>query len=257
MDDKWYYVEAGERKGPVELSIINEFIENSTLGDDDYIWKKGFDDWSKIKDVEEFQAKEEVLVEEELPGVIESESMSLVEQANNESSVFLKIGADRGGQAVEYGPYSLEIIIKLFNQNRINAKTFIFIRGMSDWKMLADFSDFSEVFEDTPPPIEESERRIGKRKPFIARMYLESDKNIYVGICRDVSIGGMQVLVDQIPAQIGESISINVHPENTEHHFVAGGQIVRILDGGQGFSFRFTDLNEDAKEAIQNYLANG
>ena len=64
----------------------------------------------------------------------------------------------------------------------------------------------------------------------------------------------MQVLVDQIPAEKGERISINVHPENTEHHFVAGGEVVRLLDGGQGFSFRFTELNEDAKEAIQKYL---
>ncbi len=256
MEDQWYYVEGGERKGPVEMSTIHELISNSKLNDDDYVWKKGFENWTKVKDTEELHLEEEV-IEEELPGVIGEESYSLRSLSNSESSIFIKIGADRGKQEVEYGPYSLEIIQKLFKENRINAKTFIFVRGMSDWTIMADFSDFSEIFEDTPPPIEEADRRLNQRKPFIARMYIESNKQVYVGVCRDISVGGMQILVDNIPANIGESISINVHPENTEHHFVAGGNIVRLLDGGQGFSFRFTELGEEAKEAIQNYLANG
>ena len=136
-------------------------------------------------------------------------------------------------------------------------KHLFFLRGMSDWKVLADFIDYSEVFEGLPPVIEEEERRRGLRKPFIARMFFEADQRVYVGICRDVSIGGMQVLVDQAPAPIGEKISINVHPENTEHHFVADGEVVRHLDGGQGFSFRFKELSTDAKQAIQKYITNG
>lgn len=257
MEDQWYYVDGGERKGPVEISTIHELIKNSTLGDDDYVWKKGFENWTKIKDTEDFQLQEEETVED-LPGVIgEDEDYSLRTLAGNESSVFIKIGADRGGQEVEYGPYNIQVIQKLFKENRINAKTFVFVRGMQDWTILADFTDFSDIFEDSPPPIEEADRRLNSRKPFIARMYIESNKQVYVGVCRDISVGGMQVLVDNIPAEIGENISINVHPENTEHHFVAGGNIVRLLDGGQGFSFRFTELGEEAKDAIQNYLTNG
>lgn len=257
MEDQWYYVEAGERKGPVDIATVNDLIANSSLGDEDYVWKKGFENWSKIKDTEEFQASDEVEVVEELPGVINEEETYLEKLALDENSIFIKIGADRGKDEVEYGPYSLAVIKKLFKENRINAKTFIFVRGMSDWMMLAEVADFSEIFEDAPPPIEETDRRANKRKPFIARMYIESSQQVYVGVCRDISVGGMQVLVDHIPAKIGENISINVHPENTEHHFVAGGNIVRLLDGGQGFSFRFTELGEEAKEAIQNYLTNG
>ena len=252
MEEVWYYVEAGERKGPVELSLISEMIGNSSLGEDDYVWKKGFQNWTKIKDIPELNEVEEVIEE-----VLEVTSMSLEELTSTENKIFIKIGADRGGQDVEYGPYSLDIIKQLYKQNRVSSKTLAFVRGMSDWSFLGEFTDFSEIFEEMPPPIEDVDRRKNNRKPFIARMYIESNKKVYVGVCRDISVGGMQVLVDQIPSDKGEKISINVHPENTEHHFVAGGEIVRLLDGGQGFSFRFTELNEDAKDAIQNYLNEG
>lgn len=256
MEDQWYYVEAGERKGPVELSELQGLIANSLLGADDYVWKKGFENWTRVEEVSELAIGEEEDVEEEaqMPNIISSGSTKLKDYLAEESSIFIKIGADRGGSEVEYGPYSIEVIKKLYAENRINEKTYIFVRGMSDWMMIGDIEDFSEIFEGTPPPIEDADRRANSRKPFVARMYIENQKQVYVGVCRDISVGGMQVLVENIPAHIGDHISINVHPENTEHHFVAGGEVVRMLDGGQGFSFRFTELGEEAKEAIENYL---
>lgn len=272
MSDKWYYVEDGERKGPMELTEMQALVQNATLGEDDFIWTKGMENWTKVKDVSEVHEVSSPVVENPIESSTEEsfEEVQVAEQAsdsveenslqklsNNENSIFIKIGADRGGANVEYGPYSLEIIKKLFKENRINGKTFVFLRGMSDWKILADFEDFSEIFEGVPPVIDEEERRASKRKPFVARMFFESGKQVFVGICRDVSVGGMQVLVDQFPAPIGDTISINVHPENTDHHFVASGQVVRHLEGGHGFSFRFIDLKSDAKEAIEKYLDGG
>jgi len=64
----------------------------------------------------------------------------------------------------------------------------------------------------------------------------------------------MQVLVSNFPGRVGEEISLNVHPDNSDYNFVASGKIVRRLDGDQGFSFRFTGLSEDAKNTIENYV---
>ena len=100
----------------------------------------------------------------------------------------------------------------------------------------------------------EDDRRKNKRKPFVARMFYHNDSIVYEGICRDISIGGLQVLVDGFPGKIGDDISLNVHPENTEHSFVAGGKIVRILEGDQGFSLRFMNLSEEARDSIEAYL---
>lgn len=255
MSDKWYYVQSGERQGPVEIDAVFQLLSDATLNQEDYVWKKGFDNWVRIKDVEELQEKSEA-EEAAIPAQIQ-ESLNLTKLSNGENSIFIKIGADRGGQEVEYGPYSIEVIRKLYNDNRVNGKTYIFMRGMKDWAFLADFEDFSDVFENSPPPIADEERRKSVRKPFIARMYIESKKEVYVGVCRDVSVGGMQVLVDHFPGKIGDRISINVHPENTQHHFVASGEIVRVLDGGLGFSFRFQGLNNDSLKAIEDYIENG
>ena len=81
-----------------------------------------------------------------------------------------------------------------------------------------------------------------------------NNKKVFEGICRDVSVGGMQVLIDQFPGKAGEKISINVHPENSDYHFVASGQIVRLLEGNNGFSFRFQQLSDEAKKAIEKYV---
>jgi hypothetical protein len=64
----------------------------------------------------------------------------------------------------------------------------------------------------------------------------------------------MQILLDNFQGNSGDKVTINVHPENTEHHFTASGVIVRILEGNAGFSFRFQGLSEEAKRSIEKYL---
>ncbi|MAZ47349.1 MAG: hypothetical protein CME65_02220 [Halobacteriovoraceae bacterium] len=255
MSDKWYYVKSGERVGPVEIDAVFDLLKSGQLNEEDYVWRKGLENWAQVKDMNEFEsALHQPMPEPSLPPRMD-ETINRLQDLS--SGIFVKIGVDRGGNEVEYGPYHLDLIKRLFDENRINGKTYVFSEGMSDWKLLADFEDFSDVFSDLPPPIEDEERRSNARKPFIARMYIENNQKVFVGICRDISTGGMQVLVDEFPGQVGETISINVHPENTDYHFVASGQIVRVLEGRQGFSFRFSNLSGESEQAIQSYLSNG
>ncbi|MGC4057732.1 MAG: PilZ domain-containing protein [Chitinophagaceae bacterium] len=105
-----------------------------------------------------------------------------------------------------------------------------------------------------PPVIKEAERRSSKRKPFVARMFVQNNKVVYEGICRDVSIGGMQVLMDEFKGKAGDNVSINVHPENTDYHSTAAGVVVRVLEGNSGFSFRFNNLSDEARRSIEKYI---
>jgi PilZ domain/GYF domain 2 len=256
MSENWYYVQNKNRQGPVPIEFILGLIEKSELSQEDYVWKKGFDNWKKIKDAEElnlFQAPLDIppQIEREIPNATE---LTLVSNHGQERSYHLLIGLDRGQVPLAYGPYSLEVLKKLYKEKRINGKTQVFYSGLEEYKLLADFSDFEKVFNDIPPEIKESERRKSVRKPFIARMFLENNKKLYEGICRDVSIGGMQVLLDNFNGKTGEEISLNVHPENSDYHFVASGIIVRVLDGNAGFSFRFKKLSDEAKEAIEKFI---
>ena len=77
------------------------------------------------------------------------------------------------------------------------------------------------------------------------------------GICRDISVGGMQVLTDTLPGPVGTAVRLNVTPPSDSglKAFVAEGTVVRILEDQRGFSFRFTSISEDAKSSIERYIS--
>lgn len=256
MSTIWYYVLEGERQGPVEKKQIEELMTNGVLSTSDFVWKKGLENWITIEQCEDFNSSAEVAIPEEvmsIPGPIQS-TFNLSKLSASDKVIYIKVGADRGADEVEYGPFTTDTIKKLYSENRINAKTFIFAKGIQDWTVLADVKGFEALFNEQPPIIDDKDKRAFKRKPLIARMFIQNNNHVYEGICRDLSIGGMQVLIDNFPAKVSEKISINVHPENLEHHFVASGEVVRVLDGGHGFSFRFIDLNKEAINSINAYI---
>ena len=67
MSENWYYVLSGERQGPVALEVIIGLYNDGKLGSEDYVWCKGFANWTKIKDVEEFNTEEQVAAPEATP----------------------------------------------------------------------------------------------------------------------------------------------------------------------------------------------
>ena len=257
MADNWYYVQKGNRHGPVAIEVIANMISKQELKTEDFVWKKGFENWKKIKDVSELQtASAPATPEPQLPPTISQPEKNIDFRNINpeERVVFIRIGNDRGGASNDYGPFSVKQLKQLFKENRINGKTFVFTTGMKEWKLLADLPEYQELFEELPPVIQESERRVTVRKPFIARLFVQNNKNVFEGICRDISIGGMQILIDDFKGSAGDKITINVHPENSDYHFTASGVVVRTLEGNSGFSFRFQGLSDEAKRAIEKYV---
>lgn len=255
MADNWYYVQKGNRHGPVVIEVIEKMIANQELRSEDYVWKRGFENWKKIKDVPELQPKpEEKLSVPEIPVPPVRKSLNLKDFDPDENVIWIRVGADRGVPPTEYGPYSVNLLKRLFNERRINGKTEVFIKGTEEYFYLADLPEYQEIFHEVPPVIQESERRTTVRKPFIARLFVQNNKQLYEGVCRDISIGGMQVLMDKFEGKAGDKITINVHPENSEYHFTASGVVVRVLEGNAGFSFRFQGLSDEARRAIEKYI---
>lgn len=284
MSTQWYYVQGSERVGPVEESEIVNLFQGGTLNPDSYIWRKGFDNWRAINTVDEFnglladapaapapQEIESLDPEPESSEIDGGDDVNFIPKMDEEeasvggafdihtidvhSKVFsIKVGFDRGGSEAEYGPFSLEQLRRAFAEKRINGKTFIFTPGMATWTLLGDFDRFNEIAGTMPPAISDEDRRFNVRKPFVARLFFHDNKEVYEGICRDISVGGLQVLVSDFPCQVGEKISMNVHPDNSDYHFTASGKVVRKLEGDTGFSLRFEDLSPEAHTAIQSYI---
>lgn len=250
MSHAWYYVRGSDRVGPLNLEEIQDLIKENSIVEETYLWRKGFSNWEKLKNIEELKnlnKEEESVIEEE-------EGFNWKGFDTDKDLFFIKIGADRGSSENEYGPFSLKKIHQLFSENRINGKTLIFSSGMNNWEFLAETPLYQEMTQSPAPLIKEEERRGADRKPFVAQLMFHDNKLLYEGVCRDISIGGLQILVSDYPGKVGDRLSLNVHPENEEFNFVARGKIVRILEGGKGLSIRFDDLAQDSKDIIKKYL---
>ncbi len=277
MATNWYYVQGSERIGPISVDKLKLLFDEGKLNNDSYVWCKEYKDWAKIKDVEQLKYFCEI---SEVSEDESSESQPLSDDGRNqitdipiiemdplgdrifdwdvidfdERAFTIKVGIDRGENEAEYGPFSLNQISSAFKEKRINGKSLIFSPGMEDWIFLADLPIYKKLFKEQPPAIEDEDRRKNVRKPFVARMLFHDRETLFEGICRDISVGGMQIMVSCFEGSIGEEVNMNVHPDNSDHVFVASGKIVRILDGKQGFSIRFTGLGSQAKQSIMSYI---
>ena len=273
MSTQWYYVQGSERVGPVERSEIDSLFHAGTINAESFVWKKGFDNWKSLESVEELSDLLSVQSAPSTPvfdDISEIPSMSHESAQQEESSgglnlmslsdeakVFtVKVGYDRGGSETEYGPFSLNQIKKAYQEKRISERTFIFTPGMSTWVLLGDFELFERISGISSAEVSDDDRRVSVRKPFIARLFFHDNNQVYEGICRDISIGGLQVLVSSFPCKVDEKVSLNVHPDNSDYHFTASGRIVRKLEGDSGFSLRFEELSSEAIASIQAYVDN-
>lgn len=251
--EQWYYVINNQRLGPASKEDLLSFIRDAKLGENSFVWKKGFKDWMKVSEVSELQ----VTLEDDIPLPID---FDWTEVDKNEKNLYLLIGRDRGlPEDTQYGPYNFATVLKLFEDKRITGKTYIWTKGLTNWVVIEEVPLFDKAAKkavnvDLPPLTESKENRQNPRKPFVARILFRNNKTILEGVCRDISVGGMQVLVDSTPIKVADIIDINVHPENSEYHFVAKGEVARILPGSQGFSFRFKELSVEALTAIKSYL---
>ncbi len=166
------------------------------------------------------------------------------------------------------GPYSESELRRQVQTGQILAQAYVWQEAFTDWKPILETQEFRPVANSHPHlqanlqanlPIEKKpeERRASPRKPLLAQVYLTNQKQLTAAVCRDISVGGMQVLTDEVPGKTGESIRLNVMPPASSgmRPFVASGVIVRILEDQRGFSFRFTEITDEAKRSIERYVS--
>lgn len=49
----WYYVVGSDRVGPVSVEALKVLFDNKQITTDTYVWKKGFQNWERLKEVSE------------------------------------------------------------------------------------------------------------------------------------------------------------------------------------------------------------
>lgn len=51
-ENKWFYEENGQRKGPVSENEMVQFIKSSVISHDTSVWKQGFPDWLRLENTD-------------------------------------------------------------------------------------------------------------------------------------------------------------------------------------------------------------
>lgn len=241
-------------KGPYKPSEIYSMIESKQASWVDYCYREKEGAWMRIADHPIFKAtqteppkpKPQVSAPPPPPKTTQSQTKWFIFQNDAQT-----------------GPYSTSDVARLMSTHQVSNQAFVWQETYTEWKPIHQVDDFKTGQPPSAPQaakqatIEASDKRIAPRKPLVAQVHLTNLKDIMTGICRDISVGGMQVLCEQVPGHVGETIRLNVLPPDTSglKPFVAEGVIVRVLEDKKGFSFRFSKLDAEAKSSIEKYIA--
>ena len=242
----WYYVQGSERIGPVNEKVLQELFQNEALDLESYIWRKGFTNWEKLKDVNELVLSKNVVVnkvKESSPEIILKFDWLTI--GENEQSFFIKIGVDRKVQIDNhlYGPYSLKELRESLDEKRINHKTLIFSAGMLGWTEIENTPLYSKglslessvVVDETPLII------IMNNEPLLSVTLVQE-----AGIKRCVLLGSG-------PFKVGESYLGSIYSGK----MIKAKDLKLIVDEYHPIEQRIvcsiSDISDAAKKVMQNH----
>lgn len=162
----WYYVSGSERLGPVGEDILKDLFQKDEINQETYIWKKGFGNWERLKNVTEltFNLDKSFSTEVEIKDSVIKKEKDIVEHIEiqayedeagspeinfkfnwktvkeNDEIFFVRIGKDRNqynGTNI-FGPYSLVEMREALEEKRVNLHTLVFSPGMGSWTAIED-----------------------------------------------------------------------------------------------------------------------
>lgn len=252
---KYFLVQNGKAHGPLTAQDIFSQIQSHQASLVDFLFCEPWTDYKRIYEVEPFS---ELLPAKPAQSTIAR--LTTKPAASNpkptlpppQTAISYYLYYNRS----QYGPFSLAELEHVLNSHKITDSVYLWCAGWSEWKNIRELPEFAKLLPSAAKKPSAQERRRSPRKPLVAKLFLSNDKDVVIAVCRDISIGGMQVLTDRIPGEVGQTLKLNVSPADAKKvkGFVAEGEIVRILEDRRGFSFRFTKLSTDAKNAIVEYL---
>jgi len=246
----WYYVRGSERVGPVSVEVLRDLFTRQELNLESYVWRKGFQNWERLKDVAELdmsgKAPAAVLEQSEEAASPEMEfKFDWKKIREDEELFFLKIGSDRKNliDAEYFGPYSLNELKEAKEEHRINDKTLIYAVGLKGWieagntplnpikldvslDQVKDEAPLLFVMENDPLPLIALVDKAGTKECTIlgaGPFKTGSEKlcSIYTG--KDLK---------------AKNIKINIEEYEPKH---------------QRAVCKIVEINEDARKVIQNY----
>ena len=261
-DQPEWFISVGEKyRGPFKPSEVYQKLLNKEISWIDYCYrekdaKSNGGQWVRIADHEVFKSLQPEPPRPKPPAPPAALTPPPPPKAEPETKWFLF------QNDVQTGPYAAQELKRMIANGQVPASAFVWQENFSEWKPVDSVAELKAAAPGAPPPARvaapatPAEKRSAPRKPLVAQIYATNHAQVVSGICRDISIGGMQVLTDQNPGAVGTTIRLNVAPPKDSglKPFVAEGVVVRILEDQRGFSFRFSQISDEAKQSIQGYI---
>lgn len=119
---EWYYVEAKDSKGPFSELEMKGFVESDVLNASSLVWKVGMQDWVKLSETELYEEP-----------VKENEEAIWYYVENKDSK----------------GPYTINEMNALIENETIKPMTYVWRSGMDDWKHMKETELFQETSSQT------------------------------------------------------------------------------------------------------------
>ena len=259
-DDKveWFIAVGEKFRGPFKASEVYEKLQSKEVSWIDYGFREKDAQWIRLADQPVFKSLQPDAPKPK-PVMAPPPPPS---QQKEETKWFLF------QNEAQTGPYAPSELKRLISAGQVQESAFVWQEAFSEWKPYAQVSELKTETKVAPPPLpkaphapapvaeEKSDKRRAPRKPLVAQIYVTNQSDLVSGMCRDISVGGMQVLTERSPGAVGTKIHLNVAPPKDSGiaSFVAEGVVVRILEDQRGFSFRFIQITEEAKTAIEKYI---
>lgn len=254
---KWYTVVNAKAVGPLSAKEIVQKIQGGELNFASYIWKEGFSGWTRIYDVIDFKPMLPTEPSAAIIAQIQNSSKAAPPPAPVKKKEDLRTWFIYVNDA-QYGPMSDSEVQMLIDNGRITGATYMWQKGFADWTQAKDVAAWAGKLSGSKMPAAApaaTDKRSTPRKPFETKILLTDGKEVGWAVCRDISVGGMQVLMDHVPGPAGTLLKLNVTGHGNFPGFACEGVVVRVLEDERGFSFRFTNLSAEAKNAIEKYIS--
>lgn len=260
---EWYVAVGEQRIGPLSAWDLYEKIVSQEITFAHYAWKKGFPQWKRICEIPAFES----LVPKQ-PSKTQAPALDRA-TASSQKAIPPRFPSERVWflyhQDTQFGPFAVQEIQSFLQSGKIHLGVYAWREGMKGWEVLSKIEAFQSQAHVVPPgpPArsstlrQKSDQRKHPRQPLIAKIHMANETAVITGVCRDISIGGLQVLTDTLPGEVGSRLKMNISPSGQSQKLdalVAEGEIVRILEDGRGFSFRFGKISEKTRRAIQQYI---
>lgn len=256
---RWFVFFEGKLKGPMKIGDLALLVQQGKISVAAYVREQQDGAWKRMYDREEFQVLlpsspgQEICDEaEKLSKEAKGENASLASSKEAPQEEFERAWYVYM-QGAQYGPFSVSDLKLMVNSGRVNESTYFWKKGMDDWA-------FADAVPGLDLPVQKvkpkpSERRENIRKPCEVKVLFTDGKEVAWAIGRDISVGGMQVLTNNIPGEIGTKLELNVSVSSDFPAFACKGKIVRILEDRRGFSFCFSSISDEVKERLREYAS--